>query len=265
MATIGEIYRFLDRKAPFALQMDFDNAGMLIGHQEKEASRVLVALDITHEVIAEAMEKKIQLIVAHHPVIWGKISSITDRDQTGEKLLALIENGIAAICTHTNLDAVEGGVNSALANRLHLVETEPLHQDGIDESGRPYGIGRVGLREGGAVSLDNFAEELKEALGLDGLRILDAGRPVRKVAVGGGACGSMLADVMAHDCDTFVTADLKHDVFLEARALGINLIDAGHYATESVICPVLASWLEEAFPGLSVEVSDRQGEVFSYR
>ena len=82
--------------------------------------------------------------------------------------------------------------------------------------------------------------------------------------MGGGACGSMLAEAQAMGCDTFLTADLKHDIYLEAKALGINLLDAGHYSTETVVCPVVAVWLEAAFPELQVTVSQRQGEVFQY-
>ena len=86
---------------------------------------------------------------------------------------------------------------------------------------------------------------------------------MRRVAVGGGACGGMLSDAAAKGCDTFVTADVKYDVFLTARALGVNLIDAGHFSTENVVCPVLASWLGEGFPEVEVVLSQRHKEVFS--
>lgn len=265
MASVGDIYRALDRKAPFAYQLDFDNAGFLVGREEAQVSRVLVALDLTDEVLEEAIEKKVDLIVTHHPVIWGKLSAVTDRDLTGKRLITLIEHGIAAICAHTNLDAVEGGVNSELARLLALVHPRPLEQDGIDAEGRPYGIGRVGLRAAGVTSLEAFALEVKEGLGLAGLRLMDAGRPVHRVAVGGGACGGMLSVVLREGCDTFVTSELKHDVYLEAKAQGINLIDAGHGSTEGIICPVLAGWLREAVPSLSVLLSECDGEVFTYR
>ncbi len=261
--SVSSVYEFLDQRAPFSMQMDFDNSGFLVGHREAEVSRILVALDITDDVIAQGIEGGFQLIVAHHPIIFGKIGSITDQDQTGRKVLRLIEHGIAAICAHTNLDAAEGGVNSVLAQRLGLSSPVPLHTDGMDAQGRPYGIGRVGRLEGGPISLDRFVERIKAELLLDSVRVLDCGRAVSSVAVGGGACGSMLADVLAHGCDTFVTSELKHDVYLEAKALGINLIDAGHYATEAVICPVLQSWLQEAFPGVTVSLAKGQREVFS--
>ena len=264
MATVREIFTFLDKKAPFRYQADFDNAGFLVGRGDRTADRVLVALDITPRTIQEAVERDCQLIVAHHPVIWGQIGRVTDESTTGKNLLSLIEHGIAAICTHTNLDAVEGGVNTALAARLDLRDTVPLEEEGVDENGVPYGVGRVGTLPGGPMALTAFAAVLKAALNLEGVRVLDAGAPVFKVAVGGGACGSMLPLVKAMGCDTFVTSDLKHDLYLEARAQGINLLDAGHYATETVVCPVLADWLREGFPELTVLVSETQREVFAY-
>ena len=264
MATVREIYDYLDQKAPFRYQAGFDNAGFLVGHGDREVRRVLVALDITQETIREAIEGNCQLIVAHHPVIWGTIGRVTDENTTGKNLLALIENGIAAICAHTNLDAVEGGVNTALAERLGLTDTVPLEPEGVDENGIPYGVGRVGDLPGGPIPLAEFVVRLKSALNLEGVRGMEAGVPVSKVAVGGGACGSMLPLVKAMGCDTFVTSDLKHDLYLEARAQGINLLDAGHYSTETVVCPVLARWLTEAFPGLEVLQSRTQGEVFRY-
>ena len=263
MATVGEIYRFLDQKAPFALQAGFDNAGFLVGHEEGAVTRILVALDITPEVIDEAIGQGAQLIISHHPVIWGQISSVTDRDRTGRNLLTLVEHRIAAICAHTNLDAVEGGVNSVLAAVLNLLDPVPLQEDGRMEDGTPYGIGRVGLRAGAPASLPDFAQEVKEMLHVPGIRFLDAGKPVHKVAVGGGACGGLIYQAMAHGCDTFVTAEIKHDIYLEARDFGLNLLDAGHHATEALICPVLAHWLRGAFPALTVEVTRHEGEVFA--
>lgn len=264
MATVREIYDVLDRKAPFRYQADFDNAGFLVGRGDRTVTKVLVALDITPPVIGEAAEKGCQLIVAHHPVIWGQIGRVTDETSTGQKLLALMENNIAAICAHTNLDAAAGGVNDQLARLVGLENPVPLETEGQDENGVAYGIGRVGLLAGGPVSLEEFVKRAKEALNLEGVRVMDAGVPVHKVAVGGGACGSMLPLAKAQGCDTFLTSDLKHDLYLEAKILGVNLLDAGHYATETVVCPVVKTWLEEAFPGLEVEISANQGEVFAY-
>lgn len=263
MAAVKDIFAFLDGKAPFAYQLNFDNAGFLVGRGDRQVKKLLVALDITPEVIGEAVERDCQLIVSHHPVIWDKLGQVTDESTTGKKVLALIEHGIAAICAHTNLDAVEEGVNTQLARRVGLGETVPLEEDGVDAQGRPYGIGRVGELPA-AMSLADFAAQVKRGLELAGVRVMDAGAPVHRVAVGGGACGGMLEQVKAMGCDTFLTSELKHDVYLEARALGVNLLDAGHYSTETVVCPALAGWLKEAFPEVEVLQARKQGEVFAY-
>ena len=262
MTTVQNIFDMLQEKAPFELQLGFDNAGFLVGHHDAPVERVLVALDITEQVAAEAKALGCQLIVSHHPVIWGGAKTITDQTVMGRKLLALVENNLAAICAHTNLDAVADGVNDALARRLGLTDIGQLKQDGVDGQGRPYGIGRVGVVQ--EQSLQDFALFVKQKLGANGVRLVDGGKPVHKVAVGGGACADMMIDAMDHGCDTFVTSDVKYDGFLDAKAVGMNLIDAGHYPTENVVCPVLRDWLRAAFPELSVSISEVHHEVFTY-
>ena len=262
MAAVKEIYQLIDNFAPFETQMDFDNAGFLVGRGDSAVSRVLVALDITQAVAEEAVRRGCQLIVSHHPVIFGGIKSMTDETVTGRVLLTLAENGLSAICAHTNLDAAEGGVNDCLAQRLGLTDTVLLEQDGTDRRGRAYGIGRIGQAHRTGVSGAEYAAYVKEKLGARSVRFEDAGIPVSRVAVGGGSCGSMLEQVRAAGCDTFVTADVKYDIFLSARAMGINLIDAGHYATENVVCPALVKLIAQAFPQVEVLLSADHREVY---
>ena len=262
MTTVGGVFTFLQEKSPFELQESFDNAGFLVGREDASVSKLLVALDITQSVVQEAVEQGAQLIVAHHPVIFGGIKSVTDQTVTGRILLDLVENGVSAICAHTNLDAVEGGVNDALALRLGLTDIGQLRQAGVDGQGRPYGIGRVGLVP--EQPLYDFAMAVKRLLGANGIRLVDGGRPVRMVAVGGGACAEFMADALAQGCDTFITSDVKYHQFLEARAMGLNLLDAGHFPTENVVCPVLQEWLSKRFPQVTVSLSQRHAEVFPY-
>lgn len=262
MTTVGGVFTFLQEKSPFELQEGFDNAGFLVGREDASVSKLLVALDITQPVVQEAVEQGAQLIVAHHPVIFGGLKSVTDQTVTGRILLDLVENGVSAICAHTNLDAVEGGVNDALALRLGLTDIGQLRQAGVDGQGRPYGIGRVGLVP--EQPLYDFAMAVKRLLGANGIRLVDGGRPVRMVAVGGGACAEFMADALAQGCDTFITSDVKYHQFLEARAMGLNLLDAGHFPTENVVCPVLQEWLSKRFPQVTVSLSQRHAEVFSY-
>ena len=166
MATVNEVYGFLDKLAPFDLQMDFDNAGFLVGRGETQVKRLLVALDVTLPVAKEAEEKGCQLIVSHHPVIFHPVKALTDQSATGRVLLALAEGRMAAICAHTNLDAVMEGVNCCLARRLELSDLEQLHQDGLDHEGRPYGIGRVGTAHRPGMTAGEYAAFVKEKLGL---------------------------------------------------------------------------------------------------
>lgn len=262
VTTVTEVFAFLQEKAPFELQESFDNAGFLLGRGGDSVTKILVALDITEQVVQEAVEQGVQLIVAHHPIIFGGVKAVTDETPTGRCLLTLAENGVAAICAHTNLDAVEGGVNDALALRLGLTEISQLKQSGVDGQGRPYGIGRVGYVP--EQPLYDFAMAVKRLLGANGIRLVDGGLPVRKVAVGGGACADMMGDALAQGCDTFVTSDVKYHQFLEARASGLNLVDAGHFPTENVVCIVLQDWLAKRFPQVSVKISQQHMEVFSY-
>ena len=262
MVSVKQVYQLIQEKAPFELQMGFDNAGFLVGRGDRLVNRILIALDITEPVIEEAIHHGAQLILAHHPVIWGGAKTVTDETVMGRKLLLLVEHGIAAICAHTNLDAAEDGVNDALAVKLELSDIGQLHQDGIDSQGRPYGIGRIG--KVAPQPLYDFAMQVKNRLGANGIRLVDGGKPVHMVAVGGGSCGNMLQDAIAQGCDTFVTSDVKYDVFLDAKALGVNLIDAGHYPTENVICPVLKRWIEDTFPEVDILISSCHKEVFSY-
>lgn len=262
MATVKDVYDYIDSIAPFSTQEDFDNAGILVGHIGAQVKRVLVSLDITPGVVQEAVQLGAQLIVAHHPVIFTPMRAVTDDNVTGSIVLSLAEHKIAAICAHTNLDAAQGGVNDCLAEVLGLTQRALLVHSGVDGQGRPYGIGRLGILPE-TQSATQFAAYVKARLGASGVHLEDAGRPVHKVAVGGGACGSMLEDVARAGCDTFVTADVKYNVALDANALGINLLDAGHFPTENVVCAPLAQALQQAFPDVTVVKSEVHQEIFS--
>lgn len=264
MTSVRDIYNFMDEKAPFSMQESWDSSGLLVGRWEKSVSRVLLSLDITPAVIQEAAEAGCELILSHHPVIFGGAKSVTDADYTGARVLALAEAGIAALCCHTCLDAAPDGVNDELARRCGLTgPLELLERGGVHPELGPYGIGRVGeLPE--PMALTEYLKLLQGALSPNGIRFQDGGKPVCRVAVGGGSCGSMLGEALKLGCDTFVTADLKYDHFLEARAAGLNLIDAGHFPTENPVMDVVEDWLTRRFPDLTVLRSRCHSEPISY-
>ena len=259
MPTLREIESALYELAPKDTAMEGDNVGLLIGRPDREVSRILVALDVTEEVAEEAIRQGANLIVAHHPVMncaWNPVQTIRDDGHPqGRLFLKLIENGIAAICMHTNLDRAEGGVNDALAARLGLENVEKL-PGGED-------VPRVGELPG-QMELPAFLQWVKAAIHPNGIRFADGGRPIRRVAVGGGACGEFLWAAAADGCDAFVTSDLKYNQFLDAQAIGLTVLDAGHFPTEDVVCPVLCAYLREAFPEVTVEKSAVHREAVQY-
>lgn len=255
MASVHDIEQALYELAPRELAAEWDNVGLLAGRRDRAVHKVLVSLDVTAAVVEEARQWGAELIAAHHPVIFHPVKRVTDQDPAGEILLRLAEHGIAAVCMHTNLDAARGGVNDALAAALQLEEVAPLEGGG--------GIVRTG-RLPRPVSVPDFLFAVQEALGAGGLRCTDGAKPISRVAVGGGACGEFLWAAAAAGCDAFVTADVKYNQFLDAAALGLTLVDAGHFPTEDVVCPVLARHLSERFPELAVRKSASHREVIQY-
>lgn len=255
MATLRDVEQAIFELAPKELAAEWDNVGLLVGRPDRETAKILVVLDVTEQVAEEAIGLGANLIVSHHPLMncaWRPVQSIRDDDPQGRLLLRLIENGVGAVCMHTNLDAARGGVNDALAARLGLEDVEVL--EGGD------GILRVGtLRETSCAAL---AALVKERLGAGCVRYPDTGRMIRRVAVGGGACGGYFRAAAKAGCGALVAADVKYDQFLDARALGLCLLDAGHFPTENVVCPVLAKYLRGRFPGTEVLQSACHREVF---
>ena len=257
MPTVREIEQGLFELAPGEAAMEWDNVGHLLGDPDQAVERVLVALDITEGVADEAIASGCQLVVAHHPVMncrWTPVQNIRDDTFQGHLFLKLLRNNVSAICMHTNLDIAWGGVNDALAQRLELVDPGPLCENGL---------GRVGEYPE-SVALADYVRFVCQALGCNGLRYADAGKPVRRVAVGGGACGEFEDDAIRAGCDTFVTADLSYHQFLDAAGKGINLIDAGHFPTEDPVCEKVITYLTDRFPELAVSKSASHKEVIQY-
>ena len=264
MPTVIDVYEYLNSIAPVEMKMDFDNVGFLVGFEKADASKILVSLDITHDVISEAIELGTGLIVSHHPLFFS-LKNVTDSDTTGSKVVRLLSDDISAICMHTNLDAARGGTGDALAEAAGIAgegrEAELLSEDGFTGTpGEAYSYGRVGYLKK-PCSLGEYLGILKKSLKTNGLRYYDAGLDVYRVAVVGGSGGSELHHAIRHGCDTFVTADVKYDVFLEAKERGINLIDGDHYCTENLVTGVIAEKLRLAFPEAKVTLSEKHTQA----
>ena len=263
MTTVADILRWIETIAPPHMAMSWDNVGLLCGRKEKAVRKILVALDPFATVIDQAIEIDADLIVTHHPLIFGEeLKAVNENTETGRCLLTLIENGIAAINAHTNLDQAPGGVNDALAKALALVNVEVLNPCGTTEDGEAWGLLRMG--EVPEQPLDAFLNRVKTLLGCEGLRYVNGGKPVRKVCVGGGSCAGAIDEVLAAGCDTFVTADVKYNQFRTAYELGLNLIDAGHFHTENPTMPIVAEKLRQAFPEVEVIFAENHRDVMRF-
>lgn len=253
MTTVDQIITACETLAPLTLAMDWDNSGFQLGDRSSPVTKVLVALDPFEDVCQEAVSWGAELVLTHHPLFFNPIKSITPDTSVGRAAMLLLENHISLWSGHTCLDVAEGGVNDVLAQRLGLTEVSPLP---------PENLLRVGSIP--EMPLDAFLRQVKTILGCPGLRYSDSGVPCRKIAVGGGACGSELELAKAAGCDTFVTSDIKYNQFWDAKDLGMNLIDAGHFYTENPVCAVLAERIRGAFPEVEVRISKNHADCMKF-
>ena len=262
MTTVADILNFVEALAPRAMKMDWDNVGLLCGSKGTPVTKVLVALDPFEQVCDEAAAWGAEVIVTHHPIIFQAMKAITEDTSIGRSILTLCRHGISAINAHTNLDCAPGGINDVLARTLGLENIGVIDPSGVDENGNEWGLLRCG--EVHEQQLEDFLAVVKDRLGCAGLRYVDGGKAVRKVAVGGGSCASGMLDALAADCDTFVTSDIKYNQFWDAQDLGLNLIDAGHFATENPVVAVLAEKIAAAFPEVEVKISEKHQDCMKF-
>ena len=234
MTTVSEILEFFESFAPVGTAMDFDNVGLLIGDKSAEVSRALLTLDITAETVDEAAALGCELIISHHPVIFQPLKRINIRDAA----YMLANRGISAVCMHTNLDlSEEFGVNTALADALGV---KNLRRSAVGEC---LFIGELEEK----TDILSFAQSAKAALGCEGLRYTDAKPAVKTVAVSSGAGGSEIFAAAEEGADVLVTGEIKHHEINAANALGVDVIDAGHFKSEDIVIFPLKKRLEASF------------------
>lgn len=234
MTTVSEILEFFESFAPVVTAMDFDNVGLLIGDKSAEVSRALLTLDITVDTVDEAAALGCELIISHHPVIFQPLKRINIRDAA----YMLANRGISAVCMHTNLDlSEEFGVNTALADALGV---KNLRRSAVGEC---LFIGELEEK----TDILSFAQSAKAALGCEGLRYTDAKTAVKTVAVSSGAGGSEIFAAAEEGADVLVTGEIKHHEINAANALGVDVIDAGHFKSEDIVIFPLKKRLEASF------------------
>ena len=249
MAKVLDIYRLIDGFAPFDLQEDYDNSGLVVGGYQSEVKRVLLALDITNSVADEAVQKGYDLVISHHPVIFNGLKLLSPQNPA----VILATNGINALCIHTNFDIANGGMNDLLCERLGLTPTEALCDDGF---------GYVCNCD--EIMPEVLAKKVKQALGNRVVRYIDTGKAIRRIAVCSGSGGNFLPCAIAKNADAYITGDVKHDIFIDGFNNDVCVLDAGHFYTENIFFDYIKGKLTDAFPELEIAVADSNRDVVSY-
>ncbi len=248
-----DIVRPIEELAPLCEQEKWDNCGFSVGDPHAEVSHVLVALDCTEAVVDEAIEKGADMIVAHHPLIFGGVKKISPQTQLGRIIFKAIKNNIVVYAAHTNMDKAAGGVSSVMADKLQLQERETL---------TPDNFGIVGsLPE--PVAAEEFIRKVKDAFAVDVVRSSELlQEKISRVAVCGGSGKSFIGDAMAKGAQVYVTGDITYHEFYTGK--GFMVMDIGHYSSEYGIVDVFANILSKNFPNFAVSISKRNNNPIYY-
>lgn len=230
---VSDIYSVINKMAPSENALPFDNVGILLGDPEAEVKKAIVALDCTPATVKKAINEGAELIITHHPVIFDPLKSVVKSE--GNVVFSCLTNGISVISMHTNLDVAVGGVNDCLAAALELCDVQAI----TDAEGFSFRMGSLKAE----MSASELAEYVKQQLG-GNVRYTDGKKSIKTVCVCGGS-GSGELFVAMNIADALITADVKHNVFIEAASKGFTLLDAGHFHTENVVIAPLSKLLNE--------------------
>jgi dinuclear metal center YbgI/SA1388 family protein len=267
--TVKDLLKVLDKIAGFGLAEQWDNVGLMLGDLNQHLKGILVALDPTEEVLAEALEIGADCIITHHPLIFHPLKVIYTDQPMGKFLRRALENETAVIGFHTNLDQAVGGVNDVLASSLGMLDSRPLAPAANDpDAGAATGFGRVG-RLADPLSPEAFIGYLCDFFKLPVLRV--AGQlpeQISTVAVCGGSGSDLAAAAYASGAQVYITGEVKHSTARWAEAAGFCIIDAGHFATENPVVESLVEILQDIFTekdiNIPVSASAKQQNPFIY-
>ncbi len=246
MKTI-ELYNYLNNAIPSSLSCDWDNDGLMCsGDTEKEVKKVLIALDITEKTVEKAKREGFDAIISHHPMIFKKIGAVEPSVASAKKAITLIKNDISAMSFHTRLDALSGGVNDILCQKLGLKNAVPFGPAGEE-------MGRIGTLDM-PMETCNFCEKLKKALDAPFVLASSCGKKVQKIALLGGDGKDFVSAAIMSGADTYLSGRISYNIMVDAPELGINLIEAGHYFTEAPVCEFLAELVKKADSSIEISI-----------
>lgn len=207
---------------PKNLAYDWDNVGLQIGSLNKDVSKMLLSLDLTAEVVEEAIKNDVQLIVVHHPLIFSPLKSINTDTYQGNIIQTLLKKDIALYVAHTNFDISNYGMNNILSNMLGLKNTENL-----EEVTETEGLGKVGTVS--KTDMKSYINDVKKIFNVSDVRFignLDA--TVERVAIAGGSGASNIYTAKRKKADLYISGDISYHHALNCEAIGLNALDIGH-------------------------------------
>ncbi len=231
MATVKDIYNFIDSFAPFNTAEEWDNSGILVGEKTAKISKILFALDITSDVINQAVEYGAELIITHHPIIFKPVSDVL----SDSLVFKLIKNNISIICAHTNYDKAIDGVNDILCNIIGFDSFEKIENTCLNVA-----------EFDSKISAEVFINQVKNSLG-GSVRYNSINKKVKTVAVCSGSGSDYLSFAKELSCDALLTGDASHHAFLDANEMGVLLVAAGHFETEMIAVKPLLEKIENKF------------------
>ena len=257
---VKEVVSALEHFAPLPLQDGFDNAGMQIGLAgTTDVAGALLCLDVTEEVIDEAVAKGCNLIVSHHPLLFHGVKQVVGATYVERCLMKALKSGIAIYSAHTNLDNARGGVNYKIAEKLGLKVVGFLEE----KAGQDAGSGVI-CEAASAVEDIDFLRRVKRTFGVKCLmHNALSGRPIRRVALCGGAGAFLLEQAIAAGADLFLTGEMKYHEFFGHDG-EIVIASIGHYESEQYTTEILYSIISGACPGLKVVVTEQVTNPINY-
>lgn len=240
-----DVTKFLESKYPKTLAYEWDNVGLQVGTLNKPVKTVLITLDVTKEVVKEAILVKADMILSHHPLIFQPVANIQFDTPRGWIIQQLVKHDIALYSLHTNFDLADGGMNDHLAKMLGLKDLKLLDEEA--------GIGRFGDID--PVAIKEFVAFVKNRLDVDSVRLIgNSEKIVRTVGISGGSGQQHMYQAKKHGCDVYLTGDVTYHNALDAYEMGFTVIDIGHHA-EKVFVQVLYDDLSGKFPEVMFRIS----------
>ncbi|MGM0378563.1 MAG: Nif3-like dinuclear metal center hexameric protein [Bacillota bacterium] len=251
-----KIANLLQEIAPIDLAEDWDNVGFQVGNINLEIDRVLIALEVTPEVIEEAKQKNIDLIITHHPLIFSDLKNITSDDNISKMVIDLIKSNIHLYVSHTNMDIAEKGLNNYLANLLDLKRINQLSDENNE-----LGLGIVGYLDS-PLKLDKLSQKMKKVLNIDTLKIVKANdKKIRKVGICTGAGSDLISKMKKNGCRCFITGDIKYHEAQMAKMIDLNIIDATHFHTEKIFIDFISEYLNKRIMEKGYDVKIIKSEI----